>query len=170
MSGEPLIPSSTQYTQPGRARLLSTRVAIRPPAPPELRQLLQNTPYIVSKGDPLYHVLPSDAGLGRITSNAKAVFDTGATQTCITPDLAYRYGVPSGTTYAHTANGVRLVLRYTVGLLLSRTLLLSAMDVLAVDVAGTDTDVLIGMDVLGQIKFHFGYDPDEDQSTFVLEP
>ena len=53
---------------------------------------------------------------------------------------------------------------------MSRTLLLSAMDVLAVDVAGTDTDVLIGMDVLGQIKFHFGYDPDEDQSTFVLEP
>ena len=55
---------------------------------------------------------------------------------------------------------------YTVGLLLSKTLCFPAMQVLDAEVLGTD--VLIGMDILGQIRFRYKYDSRQDKSFFKL--
>lgn len=160
---------SMQYHQLGKPRDLTCNIRVFKPVDQDIirrAELRRNL-----RGDPPYMCMRSS--VMHVEANAEAVFDTGATRSCISPPLAESFGEPSNLSATlGTVNGDqnRQTVLYTVGLCVlghPRTLVLPAVQVVAAKPAGTDA--LIGMDILGQIKFCFEYNGDEKESTFTLD-
>lgn len=169
---EQILPLSAalQYEQPGAARELECGVLIIPPAP---QHLLQHIRLIRRSTDhpPYVKLPPRVASELPDQANANAIFDTGATHTCVSRRLLDEFGVPTGVTIAvDTVNGEDAepheYHEYAVGLLLSKTLCFPAIQVLDAETVGTD--VLIGMDILGQIRFRYKYDSRQEKSVLKL--
>ena len=82
----------------------------------------------------------------------KAVWDTGAMSTVITPQLADKLGLKSlGLVKMQHANGVSLVNTYMINLLLPNKMEVHSLYVM--EGAMTDTDMLIGMDIITLCDF-----------------
>jgi len=82
----------------------------------------------------------------------KAVWDTGAMSSVITPALAQKLGLFSlGLVKMHHANGDSMVNTYMINLLLPNKMEVSTLYVMEGDM--TDTDILIGMDIITMCDF-----------------
>ena len=82
----------------------------------------------------------------------KAVWDTGAMSSVITPTLARKLGLFSlGLVKMHHANGDSMVNTYMINLLLPNKMEVSTLYVMEGDM--TDNDILIGMDVITLCDF-----------------
>lgn len=82
----------------------------------------------------------------------KAVWDTGAMSSVITPALAQKLGLFSlGLVKIHHANGDSMVNTYMINLLLPNKMEVSTLYVMEGDM--TDTDILIGMDIITMCDF-----------------
>ena len=82
----------------------------------------------------------------------KAVWDTGAMSSVITPTLARKLGFFSlGLVKMHHANGDSMVNTYMINLLLPNKMEVSTLYVMEGDM--TDNDILIGMDVITLCDF-----------------
>ncbi len=78
-----------------------------------------------------------------------AVWDTGATHTCISKKIRETLDlVPIGETETGTAGGLIKVKRYLVDILLPNDLIINNLQVIEVDLMSSGCDVLIGMDVI----------------------
>jgi len=83
---------------------------------------------------------------------AKALWDTGATNTCISKKLALKLDLQArGLAEMYHADGVAIVPTYFIGILLPNNLGFSSIEVLECDLTGTD--ILIGMDIISQGDF-----------------
>lgn len=80
--------------------------------------------------------------------NITAVWDTGATGTCISKDVASKMGlVPIGMCHSHTASGESICSEYLVDLELPNHVIIK--DVRVRDfIGGPDVEALIGMDII----------------------
>lgn len=77
------------------------------------------------------------------------IWDTGATNTCISPEIANKLGLtPIGMTTAYTANGPNQVNIYLVDVKISDQVGIKNVRVSEANL-GPNTDVLIGMDIIG---------------------
>lgn len=84
--------------------------------------------------------------------SCKAVWDTGAMSTVITPAIAKKLGLNSlGFVKMQHANGVSLVNTYMINLLLPNKMEVHSLYVM--EGAMTDTDILIGMDIITLCDF-----------------
>lgn len=84
--------------------------------------------------------------------SCKAVWDTGAMSTVITPTMATKLGLKSlGFVKMQHANGVSLVNTYMINLLLPNKIEVHSLYVM--EGAMTDTDMLIGMDIITLCDF-----------------
>lgn len=84
--------------------------------------------------------------------SCSAIWDTGAMNTVITPDMASKLGLKSlGYVKMQHANGESLVNTYMINLLLPNKMEVQTLFVMEGDMA--DTDVLIGMDVITMCDF-----------------
>ena len=84
---------------------------------------------------------------------ADALWDTGATNTCISNQLAEKLNlVPIGFEEMHHANGLSIVPTYLINILLSEEIGFSLIYVLGCDLH-EDIDALIGMDIISQGDF-----------------
>lgn len=82
----------------------------------------------------------------------RAVWDTGAMSTVITPAMAKKLGLNSlGLVKMQHANGVSLVNTYMINLLLPNKMEVHSLYVM--EGAMTDTDILIGMDIITLCDF-----------------
>lgn len=82
----------------------------------------------------------------------KAVWDTGAMSSVITPALAQKLGLKSlGLVKMQHANGVSMVNTYMINLLLPNKIEIHTLYVM--EGAMTDTDLLIGMDIITMCDF-----------------
>ena len=82
----------------------------------------------------------------------KAVWDTGAMSTVITPELAAKLGLKSlGLVKMQHANGESVVNTYMINILLPNKMEIQTLYVM--EGAMTDTDLLIGMDVITLCDF-----------------
>lgn len=82
----------------------------------------------------------------------KAVWDTGAMSTVITPTMATKLGLKSlGLVKMQHANGVSFVNTYMINLLLPNKIEIHSLYVM--EGAMTDTDILIGMDIITLCDF-----------------
>ena len=82
----------------------------------------------------------------------KAVWDTGAMSTVITPTMASKLGLKSlGLVKMQHANGVSLVNTYMINLLLPNKMEVHSLYVM--EGAMADTDMLIGMDIITLCDF-----------------
>lgn len=82
----------------------------------------------------------------------KAVWDTGAMSTVITPTMAAKLGLKSlGLVKMQHANGVSLVNTYMINLLLPNKMEVHSLYIM--EGAMTDTDMLIGMDIITLCDF-----------------
>ena len=83
----------------------------------------------------------------------RAIWDTGATATCITRDIVEACGLmPVGVTQIHTANGVRQTETFLVNITLPNGFIVENVTVAMTDV-GPGADALIGMDIITQGDF-----------------
>ena len=79
--------------------------------------------------------------------SGKGIWDTGATGSAITSEVAKKLGLkPITMTDVHTAGGIRACNVYMVDLLLPNDILVSNVQVTEADM--TSNDVLIGMDII----------------------
>ena len=107
-----------------------------------------------------------------------AIWDTGATTTCITAKVASELGlIPTGTAKTSTAGGVKECNTYCIDVLLPNNILINNLTVFEVHL--NDGDVLIGMDVIkfgdfsisnynGQTKLSFRI-PSVQETDYVKE-
>lgn len=78
-----------------------------------------------------------------------AVWDTGATQTCISSKIRESLDlIPVGSGTTSTAGGVINVNRYIIDVLLPSGLIITNLDVIEVDLSNSQCDLLLGMDVI----------------------
>ena len=84
--------------------------------------------------------------------SCKAIWDTGAMSTTISPALAQKLGLQSlGKVEMHHANGHAIVNTYAINLLLPNKMEIHTLHVM--EGGMTDVDVLIGMDVITLCDF-----------------
>ena len=112
------------------------------------------------------------------TKKWTAIWDTGATTTCITAKVASELGlIPTGTTITSTAGGDKECNTYCIDILLPNNILIYNLTVFEVHL--NDGDVLIGMDVIkhgdftisnynGQTKMSFRI-PSLQETDYVKE-
>ena len=118
-----------------------------------------------SRYDNLSNVLINDCGIHSAVSELeqvkpaslnprfyKAIWDTGATNTCITKKVAVECGLPIvGTTEIHHANGKDTVDVFLASLYLPNGIAIPVIRVSEAKLIGAD--MLIGMDIIGQGDF-----------------
>lgn len=98
---------------------------------------------------------------------AKAQWDTGATGTCISKELADKLSlVPLGIQRIHTPSGIGMVKRYKADIFLNNELIIKDIDVIDSEIGSQGIDILIGMNIIqlgdfaisnynGQTQFSF---------------
>jgi predicted aspartyl protease len=116
---------------------------------------------------------------GQKKKTYKAVYDTGATQTAISPTVVNDFGLPSvGAAQVKTAGGGVTTSTHIINLALPNGVMFQMMRVTKADL-GEPFDVLIGMDILGtgdfavthhldKTTFSFRW-PSQDEIDFVAE-
>lgn len=88
-----------------------------------------------------------------LNSKWHAVWDTGATLSCVTQFIADQLALTQiGTGMIYTATGTRRIKTYLVHILLPGDIKIRA-EVAAIKDFGTETDVIIGMDIISQFDF-----------------
>ena len=125
----------------------------------------------------LRNVLRTDAGvtatsaspsLENVTLDFKAIWDTGATATVVTPAVAVQCGlVQTGLQRVGTANGTAIKPTYIVDLYLPNMLCVPGVRVTEGDLP-TGTDLLIGMDIIGSGDFAVTNFDDKTVFTFRM--
>lgn len=98
---------------------------------------------------------------------ARAQWDTGATGTCISKELANRLNlIPLGIQQIHTPSGIGAVKRYKADMVLNNELIIQNIDVIDSEIGSQGIDILIGMNIIqlgdfaisnynGQTQFSF---------------
>lgn len=123
----------------------------------------------VSCDDPLKLISDVCVTGGREPFVRKAKWDTGATVTCISHELARDIGVEPDSAYrVATSNGTSIENGYRVGIVLPNGIELSDVSVLESDIHGAGVDVLIGMDVMTLGDFSISSCDGHTQFTFRI--
>lgn len=98
---------------------------------------------------------------------AKAQWDTGATGTCVSKELADRLDlIPLGMQQIHTPSGIGTVKQYRAHIVLNNEVVIQNTTVLDSEIGAQGIDILIGMDIIrlgdfaisnynGQTQFSF---------------
>jgi len=98
------------------------------------------------------------------------VWDTGATNTCITPKVATDLGLTQiGVTTMHTANGSNLARTYLADVIISQTVTITNVQVSEANL-GPNTDVLIGMDIIALGDFLIQNINGKTEFSFCIPP
>ena len=94
----------------------------------------------------------------------KSVWDTGATNSCITQHVVDELGLlPIGREQVYTAGGLATVNLFIVDIMLPNSILFRGIEVLCVELEDT-SDVLIGMDII--CRGDFAISNYDNQTTF----
>ena len=116
-----------------------------------ISHVLQSKVFISTAFDPVTHVKPiqpQDCG----AKEYNAIWDTGATNTVISPKIAQECGLkPISVVQVHTANGERLSQVYLVSIFLPNHVVFPQVRVTEGTISGADA--LIGMDIITQGDF-----------------
>ena len=84
----------------------------------------------------------------------KALWDTGATGTCISPNVVAQLGmIPTGKGTSHTASGVATVNTYLANIILPNHVRVTDVSMIDANIGTNGFDVLIGMDIIGMGDF-----------------
>jgi predicted aspartyl protease len=79
----------------------------------------------------------------------KAIWDTGATGSVITKNVAQQLGlVPTGKSQVHTANGTAIQNTYTIDIILANSVRIQGIVATEVDALSGGCEALIGMDII----------------------
>lgn len=80
---------------------------------------------------------------------AKAQWDTGATGTCVSKELANKLNlIPLGIQQIHTPSGIGIVKRYKTDIVLNNELIIQNIDVIDSEIGSQGIDILIGMNII----------------------
>ena len=110
----------------------------------------------------------SVTGNGR-TIDVPALWDTGATQTCISSRIAEALELPvRGTSTAITPSGKGLFSSYLIDIELPNGIVVSGMRVMGTEIHRQGLGVLIGMDVISQGDFAVSCKDGKTQFTFRM--
>lgn len=107
--------------------------------------------------------LKTKSGMSEV-SRWKSVWDTGATNSCITQRVVEELNLlPIGREQVYTAGGLATVNLYIVDIMLPNNILFRGVEVLCVELEDT-SDVLIGMDII--CRGDFAISNFNNQTTF----
>lgn len=84
----------------------------------------------------------------------KAQWDTGATETCISKELANKLKlIPTGLVNVHTPSGIGTMNKYMINLVLNNEVRFVNLSVMDSEIGKQGIDVLIGMDIISNGDF-----------------
>lgn len=84
----------------------------------------------------------------------KAQWDTGATGTCISKELANKLKlIPTGLVNVHTPSGIGTMNKYMINLVLNNEVRFANLSVMDSEIGKQGIDVLIGMDIISNGDF-----------------
>lgn len=107
---------------------------------------------------------------GKIIQVNHMIWDTGATNTCISPRVAQALNLtPISMTTVYTANGPAQVNVYLIEVLLSDRVKITELRVSEANL-GPDTDVLVGMDIIGMGDFTVQNCGGHTEFSFCIPP
>ena len=99
----------------------------------------------------------------------KALWDTGATGTCISKQLAEKLKLePIGVTVIQTPSGKATVNKYLINLILNNEVIFKEWEVLDSEIHKQGLDILIGMDIISHGDFAISNFEDKTQFSFRL--
>ena len=91
---------------------------------------------------------------GDVSISARALWDTGASRTCISDDVANKLAlIPTGRQTINTPSGSKIVNTYLVDIVLPNNVRIPELCVCGSDIGKQKLDVLIGMDIITQGDF-----------------
>lgn len=101
----------------------------------------------------------------QLTMPAKALWDTGATGTCISKELVQKLKLqPIGMQRIQTPSGTAIVNQYKMNIMLNKEVIVKNVSVIDSEMGNQNIDILIGMDI---ITFgDFGISNFEDKTQF----
>lgn len=101
----------------------------------------------------------------KLTMPAKALWDTGATGTCISKELVQKLKLqPIGMQRIQTPSGTAIVNQYKMNIMLNKEVIVKNVSVIDSEIGNQNIDILIGMDI---ITFgDFGISNFEDKTQF----
>lgn len=101
----------------------------------------------------------------QLTMPAKALWDTGATGTCISKELVQKLKLqPIGMQRIQTPSGTAIVNQYKMNIMLNKEVIVKNVSVIDSEIGNQNIDILIGMDI---ITFgDFGISNFEDKTQF----
>lgn len=102
------------------------------------------------------------------TKQVTALWDTGATNTVITPQVVQEFKLtPTGITEVRGVNSVKKVNTYIINLMLPNNVIIPNLNVSESDLGG-DIDVLIGMDIIQLGDFNISNAGNKTTFTYCL--
>lgn len=105
----------------------------------------------------------------KLTMPAIALWDTGATGTCISKDLAQRLRLqPIGMQQIQTPSGKAIVNQYKMHIVLNNEIIIPDVSVIDSEIGNQNIDILIGMDIITLGDFGISNYEDRTQFSFRL--
>lgn len=104
-----------------------------------------------------------------ITMPAKALWDTGATGTCISKELAQKLKLaPIGMQQIQTPSGVGTVNKYQMHIVLNNEVIIPNVTVIDSEIGNQNIDILIGMDIITLGDFAISNFENKTQFSFRI--
>lgn len=98
---------------------------------------------------------------------AKALWDTGATGTCISKELASKLNLPpTGMQQIQTPSGTAIVNQYKMHIVLNKEVMINNVTVIDSEIGNQNIDILIGMDIISLGDFGISNFENRTQFTF----
>ena len=105
----------------------------------------------------------------RLTMPAKALWDTGATGTCISKELVQKLNLqPIGMQQIQTPSGTAIVNQYKMHIVLNNEIIIQNVSVIDSEIGNQKIDVLIGMDIITLGDFGISNFENKTQFSFRL--
>ena len=104
-----------------------------------------------------------------LSAPAKAQWDTGATGTCISKELAQKLKLqPIGMQQIQTPSGKAIVNQYKMHVILNREIMIKNVSVIDSEIGNQNIDILIGMDIIKLGDFGISNYEDKTQFSFRM--
>ncbi len=100
---------------------------------------------------------------------AKAQWDTGATGTCISKELAHKLNlIPIGMQQIHTPSGIGTVNQYKAHIVLNNEVIIQNTTVIDSEIGSQGIDILVGMDIIQLGDFAISNYKEQTQFSFRI--